>query len=109
MAPPRLSEAEIEAGLAALPGWRRDGEVIHGAWRFTDFAAAFGFMAEIAIHAEKRDHHPDWSNVYNRVSIVLTTHDSGGLTASDLDLAALVISAVARAGGESIIDSWPAG
>lgn len=85
--------------MADLDGWQRHGDELRGAWQFGNFAAAFGFMTEIAIQAEKRNHHPEWSNVYNRVSITLTTHDAGGLTASDMELAAVITAAVARAGG----------
>lgn len=99
MPPEKLTDDEIEAGLSSLPGWQRDGDAIEGTWRFGDFASAFAFMTEIAIHAEKRNHHPEWSNVYSRVTIRLTTHDSGGLTGSDLDLAGVVVEAAARAGG----------
>ena len=78
-----------EAAVAELPGW----EVVEGraairrTFRFHDFAAAFGFMAHIAVLAEKQDHHPEWFNVYNRVDVVLTTHDAGGVTDRDLTLA----------------------
>jgi 4a-hydroxytetrahydrobiopterin dehydratase len=83
----RLDEAAIEAALAMLPGWTRVGEAIERQWRFPDFVAAFGFMSRVALLAEKADHHPDWSNVWNRVTIRLTTHDQGGLTHKDIALA----------------------
>lgn len=105
MVPERLTEEELQARLPALPSWRREGETIHSSWRFPDFAAAFGFMTEVAIHGDKRNHHPEWSNVYNRVSIVLTTHDAGGLTAYDLEMAEIIVTAATRAGGESTTDS----
>ncbi len=84
---PKLVDAEIELALAALPGWNRDGEAIRRHYKFADFAHAFAFMARVALLAEKADHHPEWSNVYNRVDIRLTTHDAGGLTQRDIDLA----------------------
>jgi 4a-hydroxytetrahydrobiopterin dehydratase len=85
----RLSEQEIMAGLAALPGWRHDAEAnaIARSFTFADFAAAFGFMAAVATAAEKADHHPDWSNSWNRVDINLSTHSAGGVTRLDLALA----------------------
>lgn len=78
------------ATLAAdLPGWKMvDGQdAIRREWRFGDFSAAWGFMARVALLAEQHDHHPEWSNVYNRVTILLTTHDAGGLSARDVRLA----------------------
>lgn len=85
----KLDEA-ARAGLAAeLPEWRmaegRDALVRR--FRFRDFNQAWGFMARVALLAEAQDHHPEWSNVYNRVDITLTTHDAGGLSARDLRLA----------------------
>lgn len=86
---PRLTDAERDAGLARLPAWslRADGLAIEREFRFADFSAAFAFMTRVALLAEKADHHPDWSNVWNRVSIALTTHDAGGLTQRDMALA----------------------
>ena len=86
---PRLSDAERETALAALPDWtlRPDHLAISRQFRFTDFNAAFGFMTRVALLAEKADHHPEWSNVWNRVDIVLTTHDAGGLSQRDVMLA----------------------
>lgn len=81
---------ELRAALAELPDWRRDGEGIARDFRFDDFVAAFSFMAAVALLAERADHHPEWSNVYNRVSIRLTTHDAGGLTRRDFDLASAI-------------------
>jgi len=88
----RLTPAEIETALAALPGWalRADGAAIVRTFRFGDFAEAFGFMTRVAILAEKADHHPEWFNVYNRVEITLTTHDAGGLSARDVALAGAI-------------------
>jgi 4a-hydroxytetrahydrobiopterin dehydratase len=72
-----------------LPGWRplEGRDAIHRRFVFRDFSEAFGFMARVALLAEKHDHHPEWSNVWNRVDIVLTTHDAGGLTERDVALA----------------------
>ncbi len=98
MVPEVLTDDELAAGLAELPAWERQGDKLHAEFRFADFAAAFAFMTEVAIHAEKRNHHPEWSNVYNRVSIDLTTHDAGGLTAYDLELAGVMSAAAVRAG-----------
>jgi 4a-hydroxytetrahydrobiopterin dehydratase len=84
--PARIGAA---AALADLPGWEAvDGrEAIRRTYRFGDFNAAFGFMTRSALMAEKLDHHPEWSNVYNRVEVLLTTHDAGGVTALDVQLA----------------------
>lgn len=94
--PARLSADERRAALAGLPGWRHDPQrdAIACSLRFTDFAAAFGFMARVALAAERLNHHPEWSNVYNRVDIVLTTHDAGGLTALDVALAQAIAAAL---------------
>lgn len=82
------NQARAEA-LASLPEWTFDAQAggIRRTVRFADFAEAFGFMARVAIVAEKADHHPEWFNVYNRVEILLTTHDAGGLSQRDIDLA----------------------
>ena len=89
MAVPQLTEAERDEALAALPGWRLrdDGLAIERELRFADFNEAFGFMTRVALLADKHDHHPEWSNVYNRVAITLTTHDAGGLSARDVAMA----------------------
>ncbi|NMG03156.1 4a-hydroxytetrahydrobiopterin dehydratase [Azoarcus taiwanensis] len=88
----RLSEQQREAALAQLDGWSRmvGRDAISASFRFTDFNQAFGFMSRVALMAEKLDHHPEWSNVYNRVEIVLTTHDAGGLTDKDIELARFI-------------------
>lgn len=93
---PRLTDAERDALLAAHPQWslRADGLAIERTFRFADFAEAFGFMARVAIHAEKADHHPEWFNVYNRVEITLTTHDAGGLSQRDADMVAAIAGMV---------------
>ncbi len=86
---PRLTDAERDAALAELAGWtlRADGLAIERSFRFADFCEAFAFMTRVALQAEKADHHPEWSNVYNRVEITLTTHDAGGLSQRDLAMA----------------------
>jgi 4a-hydroxytetrahydrobiopterin dehydratase len=89
-APTRLSDAEIRARLETLAGWEIVGGKLHRELRFADFVSAFSFMASVALRAEKMDHHPEWSNVYNRVVIDLTTHDAGGLTERDFALAQAV-------------------
>lgn len=85
----QLSEEERETWLAALPGWSlaREGKAIERKFKFADFSQAFAFMTRVALLAEKRDHHPEWSNVYNRVEIALTTHDAGGLSLRDVEMA----------------------
>jgi 4a-hydroxytetrahydrobiopterin dehydratase len=87
MAAARLDDDAISAALAGLDGWTREGDAITRTFRFPDFARAFGFMASAALAAEAMNHHPDWSNVYNRVTVHLSTHDAGGLTQNDIDLA----------------------
>ena len=85
----KLTEEQRAAALAELPEWTvvAEPDGISRRFVFRDFVAAFGFMTRVAILAEKVDHHPEWSNVYNRVDIVLTTHDAGGLSQRDIDLA----------------------
>ncbi len=83
----RSTDAEITAALPGIPGWARDGDGLVRSYKFADFIQAFGFMARVALLAEKADHHPEWSNVYNRVEIRLTTHDAGGISARDFALA----------------------
>jgi 4a-hydroxytetrahydrobiopterin dehydratase len=92
----RLPNDQREAALAELPDWtlRPDGLAISRDFKFTDFSAAFGFMARVALAAEKADHHPEWSNVYNKVHITLTTHDAGGLSARDVELAKVIDGAL---------------
>lgn len=85
----RLDAKAVEAALAGLDGWTlaEDGAAISKRFVFADFSAAFGFMSRAALVAEKLDHHPEWSNVYNRVEVRLTTHSARGLTALDFELA----------------------
>jgi len=85
-----MTEDEIEKSLEKLKGWSFADErktAIHKEFKFEDFSQAFGFMSRAALAAEKMDHHPDWSNVYNTVKVSLSTHDAGGLTEKDFDLA----------------------
>ena len=84
-----LSDDERAAALASLPLWtlREDGKAIARHFRFSGFAEAWAFMQQVATLAEEQDHHPEWSNVYNRVDITLTTHDAGGLSVRDVRLA----------------------
>ena len=87
--PTRLTEAERAALAGTLPGWSpvSGREAIERSYRFRDFSEAWGFMNRVALLAESQSHHPDWSNVYNRVRIELSTHDAGGLTENDVKLA----------------------
>ncbi|CAN1568080.1 COG2154 Pterin-4a-carbinolamine dehydratase [Rhabdaerophilaceae bacterium] len=84
-----VNASERASGLASLPGWVFDeaSEAISKRFSFQDFVEAFGFMTQVAIEAEKLDHHPEWTNVYRHVDIRLTTHDAGGLTELDFTLA----------------------
>ena len=84
-----LTQDALMAALATLPEWKvvADRPAIRRSFHFADFSAAFGFMARAALEAERADHHPEWTNVYNRVDVVLTTHDAGGVTDKDIALA----------------------
>lgn len=84
-----LSEAERIEALEGLPDWDHDEarDAITRRFAFADFSAAFAFMTRVALLAEKADHHPEWANVYNTVDILLTTHDAGGLSERDIDMA----------------------
>jgi 4a-hydroxytetrahydrobiopterin dehydratase len=88
MAMAKLSDQEIAAGLRDLAGWTVENGNLHRVFEFKDFSAAFGFMTRVAIAAEKMDHHPDWSNSWNKVTVDLCTHSAGGLTKNDFALAA---------------------
>ena len=85
----QLNEQERDSWLRALPKWSlsREGGAIERTFEFGDFSEAFAFMTRVAIIAEKRDHHPEWFNVYNKVEITLTTHDAGGLSLRDVNMA----------------------
>ncbi len=85
----KLSEEECRSWMRALPKWSlaRDGDAIQRTFEFADFSEAFAFMTRVAMIAEQRDHHPEWFNVYNKVEITLTTHDAGGLSLRDTNMA----------------------
>jgi 4a-hydroxytetrahydrobiopterin dehydratase len=87
MAISKLSPEALKTAIATLPGWSLVGEKLTKSYKFKDFTEAFGFMTKVAIVAEKMDHHPEWFNVYNNLKIELTTHDAGGISQLDLDLA----------------------
>ena len=88
----RLTGDARAQALAAAPAWSEVSgrDAIAREFKFTDFSAAWGFMSRVALLAEKHDHHPEWFNVYNRVTITLSTHDAGGLSARDFQLAAAI-------------------
>ncbi len=88
----KLNAAACEEALGALPGWRYDGaaEALRRSFRFADFTEAFGFMARVALLAAQAEHHPAWSNSYNRVEIALSTHSAGGVTDKDMALATAI-------------------
>ena len=88
--PEKLPEDEVRQQLGPDSGWEIVDGKLHREFQFADFTEAFAFMTRVAIHAEKIDHHPEWSNVWNKVTVDLTTHDAGGLTARDVDLAQLM-------------------
>jgi 4a-hydroxytetrahydrobiopterin dehydratase len=90
--PAKLADHEIQARMNGLSGWKIQDGKLHREFEFTDFVGAFRFISGVALIAERMDHHPEWSNVYNRVVVDLTTHDAGGLTDLDFELAAAVDS-----------------
>ena len=90
MARTKLTDSETAAELAKLPGWSIERGNLHRAFEFRDFSEAFAFMTRVALAAEKMDHHPDWSNAWNKVVIDLSTHSAGGLTQNDFALAAKI-------------------
>jgi len=83
----RLSDEQIKTELTELSGWSVINGKLHKDFVFDDFVEAFGFMTRAAIHIEKMNHHPEWFNVYNKISVDLTTHDAGGITQNDIVLA----------------------
>ena len=83
----QLNKTELQAALDSLPGWTLENEKLHREYAFVDFVHAFGFMATSAIAIEAMEHHPEWSNVWNKVVIDLTSHDAGGITSKDILLA----------------------
>ena len=88
----KLSQSDRDAALANLTGWvlAQDRDALMKSFKFNNFNAAFGFMTRVALLAEKLDHHPEWSNVWNKVDITLTSHDAGGLTQRDAQMAAAI-------------------
>jgi 4a-hydroxytetrahydrobiopterin dehydratase len=82
----KLSKRQITAELRTLHGWTLSKGSLHRVFEFKDFTQAFGFMKRVALAANRMDHHPDWSNVYNKVTIDLSTHSAGGLTKNDFEL-----------------------
>lgn len=95
MARQKLTDSEL-ASLEQASEWRVKDAKLHRDFKFADFPHAFGFMSTAAIYIEKMDHHPEWLNVYNRVSVDLTTHDSGGITSKDVELAKLLDTIAAK-------------
>jgi 4a-hydroxytetrahydrobiopterin dehydratase len=90
----KLSESVIEEKLKNLPGWSLKNEKLYKEFQFNDFNQAFGFMTRAAIEIEKMNHHPEWFNVYNRITVELTTHDAGGITDNDVNLARILNSLI---------------
>jgi 4a-hydroxytetrahydrobiopterin dehydratase len=100
----KLDRDQTQRALGQLPSWEyRDerGGILFREFRFHDFAQAFGFMSQVAVHAEKRNHHPEWFNVYNRVAVTLTTHDVNGLSMNDIDMALLMDRIAAALAGQA--------
>lgn len=93
----KLSGPQRARAIAGLKGWQEAAsgrDAIHKRFEFADFNAAFGFMSRVALMAERMDHHPEWSNVYNKVEITLSSHDAGGVSARDITLASFIDSLV---------------
>ncbi len=88
----RLSSESIDLELKNLKGWTVVNNKMHKEFEFNDFIDTFGFMTKAAIHIEKMNHHPEWFNVYNRLVVDLTTHDAGGITVNDINLAKILNS-----------------
>ncbi len=90
----RLSETEITEELKKIGGWAIKDNKLHKEFQFDSFNQAFGFMTRAAMEIEKMNHHPEWFNVYNRITVDLTTHDAGGITNNDINLARILNSLV---------------
>ena len=90
----KLSESIIEEKLKNLPGWSVKNDKLHKEFQFNDFNQAFGFMTRAAMEIEKMNHHPEWFNVYNRILVELTSHDAGGITDNDVNLARILNSLI---------------
>ena len=88
----RLSQEDIDEQLKSLPGWSIVNEKLHKEFLFDSFNQAFGFMTRAAMEIEKMNHHPEWLNVYNKITIELTTHDAEGITKNDISLARILNS-----------------
>ena len=88
MATPKLDAEEVRRRLRDIAGWTLESDKLHREYKFGDFVEAFGFMASAALIAERMNHHPEWFNVYSTVRVDLTTHDAGGISAKDFELAA---------------------
>jgi 4a-hydroxytetrahydrobiopterin dehydratase len=86
----KLSGQEIAVGMRKLDGWRMVKGNLHRMFEFKDFTQAFGFMKRVALAADRMNHHPDWSNAYNKVTIDLSTHSAGGITENDFELASKI-------------------
>jgi len=93
-----LDGAEVKDRMATVPGWKIEHGALHRELEFADFSEAFGFMARVALAAEKLDHHPDWSNSWNRVVIDVVSHQAGGLTPMCFELATAIDRAVSSPG-----------
>jgi 4a-hydroxytetrahydrobiopterin dehydratase len=91
----KMTDAEVAAAVTKLAGWSVQSGKLHREYKFPDFQHAIDFMVAAVPGIEKMNHHPEWANVYNRITVNLTTHDAGGITQHDFDLAAL-LEAVAR-------------
>ncbi len=87
MALTKLTDEQIKKELSSLSGWSVVNGKLHKDFVFQDFIEAFGFMSRAAIHIEKMNHHPEWFNVYNKLKVELVTHDAGGITQNDINLA----------------------
>jgi 4a-hydroxytetrahydrobiopterin dehydratase len=94
----KMTSEQIEVGLKNLDGWELKNEKLHRELKLKNFVQAFGFMTQVAILAEKMDHHPEWFNVYSRVTIDLTTHEAGGISQRDLELAQKINGILATMG-----------
>ena len=90
----RLSQEDIDQELKNLPGWSVVNEKLHKEFQFESFNQAFGFMTRAAMEIEKMNHHPEWFNVYNKITVELTTHDAGGITKNDVNLAKILNSLI---------------
>ena len=96
MATPRLAPEALRSALAELPEWSLEADWLRRTYRFHDFVEAFAFMTAAALRVQEMDHHPEWSNVYGTVRVELTTHDAGGVTSRDVDLARKLEAIAAR-------------